>query len=282
MMQNSKHEARNLGFQILVALFSFALLTCSSYARLEIVQPQLEPFVFSGKGRQIEVVVYNESDRDAETEVSTRIYQATSATLAPIGQVLQWKKLRMFAGQKVIERASLDFPDVRAMTVFQIRWLTDGDKEIGRTTVHVVPTNILGQISVLASNQVIGLIDSGSMLKPVLRQSRVKFEEVESLADFSGNLALIGPSGEPEGIASSLKAQAKHPITVLWIRRPTSPSEAVPNLYFVEIGQARVAVADAQLFADLDKSALAQINLLRCVRVALHPQELKLPGVPEP
>jgi hypothetical protein len=253
------------------------LLTSSSFARLDIVQSQSQPLVFSGKGRQIELVLYNQSESDVETTIGMRVYQATSATLAPIGKQQEWKKLRMLAGQTALENATIDFPDVRSMTVFQVQWLMGEHTEIGRTTVSVVPTNILSQISILASNKVVGLADSENLLRPVLKESGVKVEEVDSFAGFPGNLALIGPSGDQQGIASGLKAHSKHPMTVLWIRHSTSPVGPVPNLYFVQIGQARVAVADAQLFADLDKSARAQVNLLRCIHAAQHPEELKLP-----
>ena len=304
MRRNSKYERRNSKqirifqffkfgsrnlfrlsdsqFRILATLSAFTLLASPSYARLKIVPPQLEPFVFSGRQRQIEVIIDNQADTDVETQVRTRIYQATSATLAPVGQAQPWKKLRVLAGQKVIEKAALDFPDVRAVTVFQVRWSTEDNAEIGRTTVHVVPTNILGGISVLAGDRVVGLVDLEGLLKPVLKGSGIKFEDVDSFADFSGNLVLIGPSAEPEGTVSSLKTDAKRPVTVLWIRNSASPIGAVPDLYFVTLGQARVAVADTRLFADLENSALAQINLLRCIRVAQHPEELKLPMESKP
>jgi hypothetical protein len=268
--------------RILLVFSAFTLLASPSYARLKIVPPRTEPFVFSGRQRQLEVIVDNQADTNIETQVSTRIYQATSATLAPVGPAQRWKKLRMLAGQKVIEKAALDFPDVRAVTVFQVRWSTEDNAEIGRTTVQVVPTNILGGISVLARDQVVGLVDLDGLLKPVMKGSGIQFEDVDSFAHFSGNLVLIGPSAEPEGTVSSLKADAKRPITVLWIRQSASSIGVVPNLYFVMLGQARVAVADAKLFADLENSALSQINLLRCIRVAQHPEELKLPTEPKP
>jgi len=288
MFQLLKFGSRNLfrlsdfQFRLMAALSAFTLLASPSYARLKIVPPRTEPFVFSGRQRQIEVIIDNQADTDVETPVSTRIYQATSATLAPVGPEQRWKKLRMLAGQKVIEKAALDFPDVRAVTAFQVRWSTEDNAEIGRTTVQVVPTNILGGISILARDQVVGLVDLGGLLKPVLKGSGIQFEDVDSFAGFSGNLVLIGPSAEPEATVSSLKADAKRPITVLWIRESASSIGVVPNLYFVMLGQARVAVADAKLFADLENSALAQINLLRCIRVAQHPEELKLPMEPKP
>ena len=85
------------------------------------------------------------------------------------------------------------------MTTFQIRWLNDRHEEIGKTTVHVLPTNVLSQISALTSNTVVGLFDPSGKLKPALKQAAVKFHELSAdqpFANFRGNLALVAPSTE--------------------------------------------------------------------------------------
>ena len=56
----------------------------------------------------------------------------------------------------------------------------------------------------------------------------------------------------------------------------------VPNMYFVQAGQVQVAVVDATLFTDLEHSALAQINLLRSIKTAQHPEKLQLPSATKP
>ena len=272
--------AKRLGVRRRPALFIAALFCAQiSQARLQIVQPATEPFVFSGKARQIEVVFHNVGTDDLAAPLSTRVFQASSSTLAPIGPHQDWKKLRVLAGQKVIETATFDFPDVRAMTVFQIRWL-NGDNEIGQSTVHVLPTNVLSQISVLTTNKPVGLIDPDDVLKPLLKNCAVKYEELSAkkpFAEFKGRLVLIAASADADIVDAGLTAGSKHPIIVLWMRELGPHIGSVPNLYFVQAGQVQVAVVDANLFADLEHSALAQINLLRCIKTAQHPEKLKLP-----
>lgn len=257
------------------------LLAPALHARLELVQSASNAFVICGKGRQIEVTFHN-PDGDVETTVQTRIYQATSATLAPIGETKVWKKLRVLAGEKVIETATFDFPEVRTVTEFEIRWL-DQNNELGRTIVQVCPTNLLGQISVTTSNKPIAVLDPQNELKPLLKNSNVKFRDLElnnNFGETTGELAIVFTKDMADDLARDI-AKATKPTTIIWIQHLSMRIPSLPNMYFVQKGLARVAVADATLFADLGHSAVAQINLLRCIRAAQHPETLKLPTKPK-
>ncbi len=259
-----------------IALFFFASLAArQSQANLELIASHAEAFVFSGNRREIEVVLHNDSESEVLSHVRMRLYQATSATLAPFGEAQEWKNVRILPGQKIIEHVTIDFPSVRSLTAFQVRWLADGDREIGRTSVNVVPTNVLSQVTVLVSNKTVRLIGTEGVLKEALKRGGVKFEESDSIAGLSGGIAFIGAGVDPDEIKTSLK-RMKHPMTALWFQHFASAMEAVPNLYFVQCGQARIAVADARLVNDLGNSAPAQINLLRCIRAAQDPGILKL------
>lgn len=281
-----RNLAKRLGVRRFLALFFSAFLTATvSQARLEIIPPTTDPFVFCGPSRQLDITFHNTATEDFNATINVRIFQASSSTLAPIGPEHDWKKLHILTGQKIIETTSFDFPEVRALTLFQIRWLNDRHEEIGKTTVHVLPTNVLAQISVLTSNTVVGLIDPDDKLKPALKKAAVKFHELTAenpFANFRGNLALIAPSSDPEFVNAALKSGTKHPLTILWMRDFNQRIGPVPNMYFVRAGQAQVAVVDATLFTDLEHAALAQINLLRSIKTAQHPEKLQLPSAPKP
>jgi hypothetical protein len=267
------------------AIFILLMLMASfANAAVEFVETPNDSFVFAGKDRQIEVCFRNTENSDLTAQISTRLYQASSSTLAPIGELRVWKSLHVNGSQRIIETASFDFPDVRAVTEFQIRWL-DGAKELGKTLVQVSPTNLLQEITALTSNKVVGVFDPENHLGPVLKEANVKFRKVDSdLEDFRGSLALFGPFTDDENIPQTVSAFAKtkHPVTIVWMQHFSARLPKVPNFYLVELGRARVAVVDASLVADLAHSALAQINLLRCIRTAQHPEKLKLPTQQQP
>lgn len=252
-------------------------------ARLEIVQPATDAFVFSGKNRQLEVTFYNPNPAaDFYRTIRTRIYQTSSSTLAPIGEAQVWKKLIVLSGQKIIENATFDFPEVRTVTEFQICWLAE-NTEVGRTTVRVCPTNLLAEISLLASYKPIAVLDPQNQLTPLLKQSNVQFHDFDlnnAFGNSAGELAILGPFNKTDdGLDDLAKAIAKatRPVTVVWIQQLSTRIHSVPNMYFLQKGLVRVAVVDAALVADLSHSALAQINLLRCVKVAQDPEAITRP-----
>jgi hypothetical protein len=137
-----------------------------------VIAPE-EQAVFAGR-QTIRVTLRNPTDQLVETEVSTRVLQATTATVVPVGDAQPWKTLRVLPGQTVIETATLTFPAVRAPTRFLVQW-----GELGRTTVMVYPQDFLKGLSKLAGDQPLGVFDPGNLLKPVLRRAGVKFADFE-------------------------------------------------------------------------------------------------------
>jgi hypothetical protein len=123
--------------------------------------------VFAGQARPITVVWRNISDKTVDTEIRARLYQTTSATAIPLSEKL-WKKIEILPGQTVLESAQVDFPEVRAGTVFLIQWLEDTNRVIGKTEVLVYPTNLLKELKPLLGEDIPAVLDPNDELKPLL------------------------------------------------------------------------------------------------------------------
>ena len=66
------------------------------------------PAVFAGDHRVINLTWLNTGDRPAETEIHTRLWQASSSTAIRLGDT-PWKTLRAQPHQTILEQAAVDF-----------------------------------------------------------------------------------------------------------------------------------------------------------------------------
>jgi|SRR5665213_1957001 len=265
---------------ILLSIWSFRAIG----APLEVLHGTEPQYAFDGEGRIVRIKFHNRDDGKAvESRLFTRIYQESSATAMPIGEPQEWKVLQVPPGQTVTEEAKLTFPDVRAVTVFQVRCLDDKTNEIGRVKVRVCPRDLLKQLAQEKGTEPVGILDPENQIKPLLKNLKIKFQDLDADAgfdEFTGKLAIVGPFSSreksPDDLRQRIIGACKKPMSVVWILPPQS-EEPVPNLYTVRTGESTVAIVAAHLVAHIADSPQAQINLLRCVTLALHPQSLNLP-----
>ena len=195
-------------------------------AQFQIV-PEKEPqSVFSGEGRKVNVTFQNSSGQPAEAHVRTQIYQASSTTAVAIGKASDWKTLQVLPGQTVLESATLGFPAVKAETKFIVQWLEGDNHVIGKTEIQVYPVDLLAQLKTLAGDRGLGVFDPQNELKPLLKNQKVEFEDLEnsSVEHFSGRLAIVGPFTSEEqmrdGLAAQIKELAKKNAGVVWLQPP--------------------------------------------------------------
>lgn len=271
------------------------LLVCwpvLAWGQMEILRDEPSPAVFSGEARPLSVRFRNPTGQLIDLPLRTRLYQASSATLMPVGPAQPWKRLTVLPSQTVIETVSLDFPAVRTETHFQLHWLDGQDRPVGKTDVQVCPEDLLGVLINRAGNEPLGVFDPDSLLKPILTRLKVPYHDLEAglgLEGFRGKLAIIGPfaseASMPANLARRVAAKAKEPMGIIWVQPPGPHAAAVfPPAYVVRPGGC-VVVVHSSLVADLAQSPKAQVNLLRCVELALHPDRLRLPelaALPKP
>jgi hypothetical protein len=255
----------------------------AAFAQLQLVSDKEPQRVFAGDSRQIAVVWRNDGEPIFEGEIRTRILQTTSTTAVQTGEV-PWKKLQVLPQQTVLESAQLDFPAVKAETKFLIQWLEGTNLIIGKTEVLVYPTNLLAELKPLAGGEALGVFDPQNQLKPLLKNLKLTFTDLENfdLENFSGRLAIVGPFQSQakmrEGLAGQIQALAKKGAAIVWLRPPPGRRDKLsPSFYSVTESTNAVVVVQPELVANLPGNPQAQLNLIYFCKLALQPEPLRLP-----
>jgi hypothetical protein len=266
-----------------VALICASRTAC---AQLQVLPDQAVQCVFAGDGRKINCLWQNSSKETTNAKIHTRLYQTSSATVAPMEEK-PWKEIQILSGQTVLETAFVDFPAVNAETKFLIQWLADSNQVIGKTEVLAYPTNLLSELKPMLGEDDLGVLDPNGALKPLLKQNGVRFLDLGEMAleDFSGKLAIVGPFSSKaqmrEGLAETIQQIAKKGVAVVWIQPPAGPKdEFKPSFYLVPEAKGAVVVVQPELVADFSENPKSQLNLICCCKLALHPAPLPLPNLP--
>ena len=263
-------------------LWTAPLLTVC--AEIQIV-PSSVQHVFGGAARQIGVQVQNSSDAVVLSDVRAVISQVNSATIVRLCN-LPWKKLQVLPGQTIVEAATLNFPSVKAKTRFLIQWTDGASNVVGRTDVFVYPTNLLAELTTLvgADEGALGVFDPPNQIKSPLKGLGVVFSDLENegLQSFRGHLAIVGPFTARteicETVSNQIEAMAKRGVAVVWLQSsPEERDKLQPSFYPVSFGRRAVVVAGSELVANLSESPQSQLNLIRCARLALRPEPVRLP-----
>jgi hypothetical protein len=261
-----------------------ALLQPGARAQIHVLPDRETQRVFCGEGRKVLVTFHNAGDTLFDAELRTRLYQASSTKVVPLGDA-PWKQLQVPAGETVIDAAALRFPPVKAETRFLVQWTEGATRLLGMTEVFVYPTNLLKDLKPLAGSEPLGVFDPQNQLKPLLKAVDVECFDLERLewADFQGKLAIVGPFHSKAQMRGDLPSQvrtlAAKGAAVVWIEQPPEKHlELAPSYFSVQEGRGVVVVAQAGVVANLPESPQAQLSLLHLARLALHPEPPKLPS----
>ena len=283
-----RREVLTRGTSLSLGLIFFALAGASprlAYGQLELTADKEAQRVFAGEMRKITVTWHNAGDKNASAEIRTRLYQASSATVAPLAE-MAWKKIGILPGQTVLESAVMDFPAVNAETRFLVQWLAGTNQVVGKTEVLVYPTNLLGELKPLPGEDNLGVLDPNNELQPLLKQNRVGFLNLgeTALEDFQGKLAILGPFSTQgqrrEDLAPAIRKMARKGAAVVWIQPPPGPNDPIkPSFYVVPEGKGAVVVVQADLVARLTETPRSQLNLVYFCKLALNPTPLSLPDL---
>jgi hypothetical protein len=244
--------------------------------------------IFFGQAKNISVIIHNGAGQNFAGEIRTRIFQTSSATAVQLSE-MPWKHFQALPGQTVIESAHLDFPPVKAATRFLVQWLENSNHVLGQTAILVYPTNLLAELKPLAGDEALGIFDPQNQLKPLLKNLKIDFANLENsdLENFPGSLAIIGPFQSKaqmrDGLANQIQALAKKGAAIVWLQPPRARAEKLPpSFYSVLENTNAVVVVQPDLVPDLPDNPQSQLNLIFFCKLALHPQPPALPDLSPP
>lgn len=266
-------------------LVSTAVVLNAALVQLEF-QPGARPqSIFAGAARNISVIWHNPADKPVEEPIRTELYQTTSSTVVLLAKA-DWKTLETLPQQTVLESAQLDFPAVKAETIFLVRWIASAENNtiLGQTEVRVYPTNLLAELKPLLRGGSIGVFDPQNELKPLLKCLPVKYEDLENTGptNYSGKLAVVGPFANraqmPRNFAKEIKGLARRGVAVVWILpAPEENAKLLPSFYTVMEKANPVIIVQPELLADLPDNPESQQNLIDLCKHALKPEPPVLP-----
>jgi hypothetical protein len=272
------------------ALLLFTLVASPLAARgqLEWIPNETPQAVFAGKERQLKLTIRNPADKPVELQIRMRLLQLSSGSAMPVEDARSWKTLKLLPGQTVLEHAVMDFPAVKARTLFEIRWADAKDRSLGQTAVEVYPDDLLKQLATLTEQKPVGLIDPDSQVKPLLKRAEIGFEDLEpgtAIEKFDGSLIVVFTRSpkkpQTPHLSERIIARVKEGIAVVWIEWEFTPCRTLqPLAYSLRAGRGTMFFAQASTVADLANSPQSQLNLIHFAEIALIPGTLQLPETP--
>ncbi len=274
-------EMRWNGLCATLALLLAISLESADAAPLTLVPRERPHAVFGGWERELEVIFRNSGAATVQANVRGRIYQASSATTAPVSE-FDWKSIQVLPGQTIIEAAALRFPVVQAETRFLVRWVDGKNGLIGVTDVRVYPTNMLAQLRSLGDGLPVGVFDPSDQFKPLLRKVGVPYQDLleDGTDQFEGKLAIFGPfpgAIRPRGsLGGDIRHLAKRGKAVVWLLPSIEAGPLRPSFEAVRFGEGNVVVAQQDLMLNVAEDPEAQMKLLRLAEYAMYPARLDM------
>jgi hypothetical protein len=238
-----------------------------------------EQFVFGGGTRRVQTIFRNQGEKLAQLSLSSRLYQASAATLAPVGESKPFRTVTVEPNQSIIEITEVDVPATRAETTFVLQWQSDGQK-LGSVLIRAFPMNLLGQVASLSAKP-IGLFDPDGGLRSAFTNQPIQtLASVDDFSSFEGTLLVVASPRDKEKRATSdsILARAKVGTGVVWIQPATSRAASnLPFSYVVNVSEGRVVVAQSSSVTNLAQSPMSQVALIRLAEIATGRRKLELP-----
>jgi len=251
-------------------------------APLVLVPGESRQVVFADEAQSIEVRFRNSTATNVEVPLRFRVFQASSATVLPIGEPHSWKTLPVLAGQTVVESFAVRFPAVRVDTRFLVQWLDEHEQALGTTEVVAVPPNLLCELKSLAGETPLGVFDPQDQLRPLLRRVGVEFEDLDpdDIERFRGRLAVVcatdAKEEEPPALSRGLKKCREAGVNILWFRRTVPGMTSPATVCLVRPGAGTLVVADSQALSGLADSPARQRTLISLARLTVKAEQFEL------
>jgi hypothetical protein len=271
---------RILKFRTTVILCVFVALF-EVQAELKLTQEKGITDIFEGRDTTIPIFVLNNGSEETTTVLNTRLYQASSSIMAPLGIKKEWKTIRISNGQTVFEEFVLNLVETKTPTLFILK-VYDHEKEIGSVKIRGYPDNIWEKIRGSFEGIKLRVIDPETRIGPLLEEKKISFERLENFEEVSREeLVIAGPFANKQGLSEELATELETLRTrgismVLFMAATLMPDNVLPFEIYESAGS-RVILADQRYIENLATSPSAQLHFLRAIESAKQRNHSKLP-----
>ena len=256
---------------LIICAASFFLFAGTTCAQLQLLADEVTPIVFGGEAAVVPVRFRNAGEQSVDSLTKIVLFQLSTSTRMPVA-TQEWKRLTVLSGQSVLEQVMIKFPETRAITRFEVRWL-NGDNLIGRSMVTVCPTNLLKELADIGGDKPFAVFDPDERLIPLLRALKLEFDDLnegERIETWRGQLAIVGPVASQARISKHATALAQRGIGVLLLSTNLLPEMRSNTVLVQSVGNGRMVMAPSESVAGLSTNASAQLTLLRLARLAVR------------
>ena len=268
--------------------FLFALLICDGVRGAEprsVRVERLPQLVFAADLRRIETIFRNSSSNPVTLNLVSRLYQASSSILVPLGESKPSRTLTISPNQAVVEPMDVLLPPVRSETTFVLQW-RDAEEKLGATIIRAFPTNLLEQLPKLNGGHPVGLFDPGGSVKSTFSSDLVQpLSNVDEMSSYEGTLLICVATGNERtpGLSVAVKRKAEKGGAVVWIQEPAVREiEGFPAVRVIDAGEGRIVVARGTIVSDLANAPAPQLALIHLAELATGARKLELPKDPDP
>ena len=264
-----------------LSLWALVAVLCAQFggvfaAALELVSGE-EQFLFGGREMPVRVAIRNAAGEAVTERLSWRLYQASSATLAPVGEAVELEPITFPAGHEVVVSIPVTAPQPRGIGSFRVKVFTSAE-ELGSARLRVCPEGLLEGLEKLAGE--VGVFEAEAEVGELLQKQKVMVADLAAEADqFAGKLALVRlTSAEAEREWKTVQGRLPAGCAVLFIVSPgVTGSEILAPMKFGRKNGRAVGMVQEWFVPALAESPLSQLRLLRAAELLLKPEDLKFP-----
>jgi hypothetical protein len=252
----------------LLQLFAFLLAVVPklSAAQLTVV-PAHDVFLFAGVKGNIPITFQNESDDTIMQELTYRIYQASSATIVPLGEKAPLPQQTFPSQASVTIALPLTPPEVRAITPFILKVYLN-DAEIGALNITVVPPKVFSRLKELKLKQIF-LYEPAPWLRPLLDENDVEITD-EPSPDV--NLQIVHLPNPDAEMSWRNRASSNSVPTLFITGRGVPGAEKLLPTKSVQKNDRPTLVLQDWFIPDLQENPLSQLRLLRAIQLVCKPE----------
>lgn len=255
---------------VAAAIIGFA--PASLAAQLTLV-PTKDVYLFAGVKGNVPLTFQHDDSEAVTSELTYRIYQASSATLAPLGEELSIPHQSFPAAASLTVQIPFTPPDVRAITSFLLK-VSSSDEEIGSANITVVPPKVFARLNDLNLKKVF-LLEPDPSLSPLLEEARLETTDDASVEVGLRIVRLPDPASEAEWKDRSNKNSVP---TLFIVGRGVTGAEKLLPVKAISRNDHRSVIVQDWFVPDVKENTLSQLRLLRAVQSLVKPDAELDPG----